>query len=182
MSVATVARRYATALADVVVPNGEAEKVQQELLAWEDMLVSNGLLLEVIGNPTVAYDQKQAMLLELIARTRVSDTTANFLQILLKNQRLLSLDEINVRFAQVLDERAGLVSAKVTTANPVSEAIKASLAVELVKLTGKRVRLDFVTDEDLIGGIVTRIGSTIYDGSIRNQLNEAREQLAGIEV
>jgi F-type H+-transporting ATPase subunit delta len=94
----------------------------------------------------------------------------------------LSLDEINVRFAQVLDERAGLVSAKVTTANPVSESIKASLAVELVKMTGKKVRLEFATDDDLIGGIVTRIGSTIYDGSIRNQLNEAREQLAGIEV
>jgi F-type H+-transporting ATPase subunit delta len=182
VSVATVARRYATALADVVVPSGIAQEVQQELLAWEGMLKNNGLLLEVIGNPTVAYDQKQALLLELIARTRVSNITANFLQVLLKNQRLLSLDEINVRFAQVLDERAGLVSAKVTTANSVSEAIKASLAVELVKLTGKKVRLDFATDDDLIGGIVTRIGSTIYDGSIRSQLDEAREQLAGSEV
>jgi F-type H+-transporting ATPase subunit delta len=182
VSVATVARRYATALADVVVPSGEALKVQSELAEWAKLLDSNPLLKEVIGNPTIPYDQKQKMLLELIQRTRVSTTTANFLQILLKNQRLLDLPEINTRFVQVLDERAGVVSAQVTTARPVSEAIKLELDRQVSHLTGKRVRLNFATDEELIGGIVTRIGSTIYDGSIKNQLEEAKEKLAGTTI
>jgi F-type H+-transporting ATPase subunit delta len=179
MSVATVARRYAIALADVVIPNGEARQVQEELAAWEQMQDSNPLLKEVFGNPTVDYGQKQKLLSALIARVKVRPTTANFLQVLLRNQRLLDLPYIIERFTQVLDERAGVVSAQVTTARPVDDSVKTTLEREIGRLTGKKVRLSFLTDEQLIGGLVTRIGSTIYDGSIRNQLDEAREQLAG---
>jgi F-type H+-transporting ATPase subunit delta len=179
LSAQTVARRYAAALADVVVARGEAREVQEELSAWEKMMRTNPLLMEVFGNPTIPYEQKQSILGTLIKRTRVRPTTANFLQVLLQNQRLTELGEINKRFAQVLDERAGVVSAEVTTARPVPEASQAALRANLARLTGKDVRLSFNTDEELIGGIVTRIGSTIYDGSVRNQLQQFKERLAG---
>jgi F-type H+-transporting ATPase subunit delta len=174
-----VARRYATALADVVTARGEAQEVQKELAAWAEMVQSNEQLLEVFRNPTIPYEQKRKVLSTLIDRARVRPTTANFLQVLLQNQRLAELGEVNKRFAQILDERSGVVSAEVTTARPVAQSSQDALRSKLTAMTGKNVRLSFTTDEELIGGIVTRIGSTIYDGSVRNQLQQVRERLAG---
>lgn len=179
MSSQTVARRYATALADVALARNEAVEVQAELKAWEEMMLTNASLLEAFSNPTVAYDQKGKLLNELISRTKVIPTTANFLRVLLKNQRLADLPAVNAKLAQVLDERAGVISAQVTSARPVPEATRASLADQLGKLTGRKVRLTFGTDESLLGGIVTRIDSTIYDGSVRDQLRRLGEELAG---
>lgn len=179
MSVQAVARRYATALADVVIERGEAREVRDELTAWEEMMQSNETLLEVFRNPTIPYEQKRKVLNALIERTRVRPMTANFLQVLLQNQRLAELGEVNKRFAQVMDERSGVVSAQVTTARPVPESSQEALRSKLATLTGKKVSLSFTTDEELIGGIVARIGSTIYDGSVRNQLQQVKERLTG---
>lgn len=179
MSSQTVARRYASALADVISERSEGVPVQEELAAWEKMMATNALLLEAFSNPTVAYQQKEKVLNELIARTKVRTTTANFLRVLLKNQRLAELPQVNAKLAQIIDERSGVASAQVVSARPVSEDIRASLAEKLGELTGRKVRLSFETDETLLGGIVTRIGSTIYDGSVRNQLRRLGEELAG---
>ena len=179
MSSQTVARRYATALADVIGERGEGAVVQEELADWERMISANGALLEAFSNPTIAYEQKQNVLNELIGRTKVRPTTANFLRILLKNQRLAELPQVNAKLAQVLDERAGIVGAQITSARPVSDSNKALLEETLGRMTGKRARLSFEIDESLLGGIVTRIGSTIYDGSVTNQLRRLRDELGG---
>ncbi|HEX8131118.1 MAG TPA: ATP synthase F1 subunit delta [Pyrinomonadaceae bacterium] len=175
----TMARRYAAALADVVIAQGEAREVQEELNAWAQMLEDNSALLEVFRNPTIPYEQKRNVLNTLITRMRVRPTTANFLQVLLQNHRLSELKEINQRFALQLDERSGVVSAQVTTARAVPEATKETLRAQLGTLTGKKVRLQFAVDEELIGGIVTRIGSTVYDGSVRTQLQQIKQKMAG---
>jgi len=178
LSSQTAARRYSQALADVVIPQREERAVQTELRTWAAMMADNAGLQEAFGNPTVAYDQKRKVLETLIARTKVLPTTANFLRVLLRNQRLAELAEVNAKLAEVLDERTGIVSAQVVSARPVSEATKTSLEQKLTQLTGKKANLTFETDESLLGGMVTRIGSTIYDGSVRNQLNRLREELA----
>jgi F-type H+-transporting ATPase subunit delta len=177
LSVQTVARRYAMALADVVIARNEAQEVQRELIDWEELMQSNDQLLEVFRNPTIPYEQKKRVLNALISRSQLRPTTSNFLQVLLQNQRLADLHEVNKRFTQVLDERSGVVSAQVTTARPVPESAQATLRDKLTVLTGKRVRLSFTTDEDLIGGVMTRIGSTIYDGSVRNQLEQVKQRM-----
>lgn len=174
-----MARRYASALADVVLAGGGGRAIQDELLAWEALIQSSDALQQVFSNPTIVYEQKRALLEEMIKRTKVQPPTANFLRILLRNQRLTELGEINKRLAQVLDERSGIMAAHVTTARPVSDEIKKSLSGRLAAVTGKDVRLSFATDQALIGGIVTRIGSTVYDGSIRNQLQRLELKLAG---
>ena len=179
MSLQTIARRYAIALADVTIEKGEATEVQEELLQWGEMIESNQLLKEAFSNPTVAYDQKRNVLQDLIRRTRVRQTTANFLQVLLRNQRLTELNEVNKRFGSILDERSGLVAAEVTTARPVAKESVEALRHKLASISGRKVRLNFSTDEELIGGMVARIGSTVYDGSIRNQLREMESKLAG---
>jgi F-type H+-transporting ATPase subunit delta len=178
LSSQTAARRYASALADVIIKGGEERAVRHELDEWERMILANDALLEAFSNPTVAYEQKQSVLEELISRTKIRSTTANFLRILLKNQRLAELPQINAKLDHILDERMGIVSAEVISARPISDATKTSLGQKLTQITGKKARLTFNTDESLLGGIVTRIGSTIYDGSIRNQLNRLREELA----
>ena len=179
MSSQTVARRYASALADVVIERNEAQLVQAELAAWGKMISENGALLEAFSNPTVAYEQKRNVLNELIARTKVRPTTTNFLRTLLKNQRLAELPQVNDKLAQILDERAGIVSAEIISARPVADNARALLEEKLREITGKTARLTFATDESLLGGIITRIGSTIYDGSVSNQLSRLREDLAG---
>jgi F-type H+-transporting ATPase subunit delta len=174
-----MARRYAAALADVVMGRNEAGEVRAELSAWESMMQGNADLLEVFRNPTIPYEQKRNVLGALIERTHVRPTTANFLQVLLRNQRLADLHEINKRFAWELDKRSGVVVAQVTTARPVPASVQESLVESLSNLTGQRVRLQFSVEDDLIGGVTTRIGSTVYDGSVRTQLQQIRQRMAG---
>jgi len=99
--------------------------------------------------------------------------------VLLQNQRLTELGEINRKFAEVLDQRAGVVAATVTTARSVPEDAQQRLHQKLLALTGKKVRINFAIDPEMIGGLVTRIGSTVYDGSVRNQLQQIKEKMAG---
>jgi len=179
LSSQTVARRYATALADVVAGKNDERIIQEELVGWELMIETNSQLRDVFANPTIPYDQKRKVLRELITQTKVNPLTANFLEILLKNQRLTALKEINARFAGVLDTRAGVVAAHVTTARPVGDDARKALAEKLSRISGQKVRLSFTTDDSLIGGMVTRVGSTVYDGSIKSQLNRMEKFLAG---
>lgn len=179
MSLRTIARRYASALADVAIAGNEAREVQEELDAWQTMIAASYELRQVVESPTIPVAQKRNVLGKLIDRVKPRPTTTNFLQVLLQNHRLGHLAEINERFAQIIDERAGVVAATVTTARPMDEVSQESLRASLAGLTGKKVRLSFETDGELIGGLVARIGSTVYDGSIRNQLQQAKERLIG---
>ncbi|HEX2270926.1 MAG TPA: ATP synthase F1 subunit delta [Pyrinomonadaceae bacterium] len=179
MSLQTIARRYASALADVAIERKEEREIQQEIDQWASMIEANPELKEVFANPTIAYDEKRKVLEELIKRTRVRPTTGSFLRVLLKNQRLSQLRDVAERFAQVLDERGGVVSADVTTAKPISEDLKNTVRETLATATGRRVRVSFNTDETIIGGMVARIGSTIFDGSVQSRLERLSEELAG---
>ena len=170
MSLQTIARRYGAALADVAIPRGEEQKVKAEIESWASMIDGNAQLKEVFANPTVPQDQKRRLLKELIAKTAVGETTAAFLQVLLQNQRLAQLPDISERYGQILDQRAGVVAAHVTTARPVLDEQKNALGEALAHVTGSNVRLEFETNDAIIGGLVARIGSTIFDGSVETQL------------
>ncbi len=177
MSVETVARRYASALADVVLKNGETDQVKAELKEWEALINSNGNLQTAFSNPAIVHLNKEKVLESLLEKTRPSKTTANFLRVLLSNSRLTELGEINERFASVLDERNEIVAADVTSARELRDDERSELKANLEKLTRKTVNLNFETNRELIGGVVTRIGSTVYDNSVKTQLENLREQL-----
>lgn len=179
MSSQAVARRYAVALADVVLSHNEAREVREELAAWDELMRSNAQLIEVFRHPTIPYERKRAVLEELITRTRPRPTTANFLKVLLQNHRLAELSEVATQFAHELDRRSNVVTAQVTTARPLSPDAQESLRTRLGQLTGSTVRLQFEVDEELIGGVVTRIGSTLYDGSVRGQLQQIKQRMVG---
>src|ERR1700730_6806849 len=149
---------------------GEEREVQAEISSWATLIESNPQLREVFDNPTIPYEQKRGVLEQLISRSKVRQTTAGFLQVLLKNQRLSQLKEVADKFANVLDERSGVVAANVMTARDVPEESKKALQDALATATGKIVRLNFTTDKEIIAGMVTKIGSTVFDGSVRTQL------------
>jgi F-type H+-transporting ATPase subunit delta len=177
MSIETVARRYATALADVVTKNGETENIRGELKQWETMIMTNSELLNAFRNPAIQQNQKEKVLESLLAKAKPTATTANFLRVLLRNGRLTDIAEINRKFSSVLEERSGGTSAKIVSARPLSDAEKQELRLNLEKMTGKRISPNFEIDNSIIGGVVTTIGSTVYDGSVKTQLQQLKEQL-----
>ncbi len=179
MSVETVARRYANALADVVTKSGETEIVKTELKSWEDLIKSNAELQNAFASPAINHLSKEKVLAKLIEKTKPSRTTANFLRVLLRNSRLTELGAINEKFASVLDERNGLISAQVISSRPLSDAEKSEFQTNLAKMTGKQVNLNFAIDEQIIGGVVTRVGSTVYDSSVKTQLENLKASLIG---
>lgn len=179
MSIETVARRYGTALADVVTKSGETETVKGELKIWEELIIGNTELQNAVRNPAIPHSSKEKVLEALIGKTSPSRTTSNFLRVLLRNGRLTDLQHINERFAAVLEERSGSVVAEVTSARDLSGTQQGELKANLEKLTGKQVKLNFTIDPAIIGGVVTRIGSTVYDGSVKTQLENLKEEMIG---
>jgi F-type H+-transporting ATPase subunit delta len=179
IGVETIARRYGAALADVVLKTGETETVKTELSQWASLIDSNEGLSDAFSNPAIPHAQKERVLEGLIEKARPSKMTANFLRVLLRNDRLIAISAISERFAAELEERSGVVTAEIVSARELPANEKSELRSQLEKLTGKTVSMDFQIDENLIGGVVTRIGSTVYDGSVRTKLNTLREQLAG---
>ena len=179
MSVETVARRYANALADVVTKTSDVDSVRNELKTWETMISANTDLQTAFSNPAISQVNKEKVLENLIEKTKPTRTTSNFLRVLLRNNRLTEIGAINEKLTSVLEERSGAVSAQITSARSLSEAEKSEMQTNLSKLTGKTVSLNFATDETLIGGVVTRIGSTVYDGSVKTRLAELKHQMIG---
>jgi F-type H+-transporting ATPase subunit delta len=179
MSTETIARRYATALADVVIHTGETETVRRELKQWQATFEDTPDLSTVFENPAITHSDKEKVLNKLIDKVKPSNTTANFLKVLSENGRLSLLGAVNDRFAAVYDERSGVISAAITSARDLPEAERAAFKSNLEKLTGKKVSIEFKIDDDIIGGVVTRIGSTVYDGSVRTRLENLKEQMIG---
>lgn len=175
MSVEVIARRYAGALADSV--GKDAIKVQDELKTFERMMSESSELSGMFANPAIAHASKEKVLASLLEKTKPNKLTANFLRVLLENGRLIHLPEINKTFVTVLAERSGEVSANVTSARELTAKEQKDLQANIEKLTGKKVSLSYNIDTEIIGGIVTRIGSTVYDSSVKTQLQNLKQQL-----
>jgi F-type H+-transporting ATPase subunit delta len=173
----TIANRYARALADIIVERRETDEVVKELIDFERMMSEHSQLRDVFASPVIGVERKRAVLDELLSRIGLRQTSANFLRLLLNNSRLHDLDQIMNALSRELDTRMNIVSADVTTAREIGQQEKAALQSQLKAVTGKEVRLQFRIDPAIIGGVVTRIGSLIYDGSIKNQLAQMKRRL-----
>lgn len=173
-----VAQRYAGALADVVIAQSEAEKVKKELAAFVALVEESADLRNLLVTPAVTPEQKHAVIEKLLARLGAGKTLKNFLFVLVDNRRAGLLAQIQPAFEEELLARQGIAEAQVTSARELTAAEKQELTVALAKLTGKRVEAKYALDTELIGGAVARIGSTIYDGSVREQLRRLQTKLA----
>jgi F-type H+-transporting ATPase subunit delta len=178
MSSQKVAQRYATALADLVLDAGAQATIQSEINVVSELMGHNQDLYAVFANPAISRLQKEKVLQALLERLKPSAYTQNFLRLLLKNERLHDLVDIYSAYLNELDQRRGITTAKVTTARPLREDEETRLKTQLEKLTGKQVRVEIETDPAILGGVIARIGSEIYDGSIQTQLENFRKQLS----
>jgi F-type H+-transporting ATPase subunit delta len=174
-----VARRYAEALADAAEAQNVLGAVGEDLHAFAGMVASSPELAGLLASPGVAADDKTAVFDAILERAKPLPAVANFLRVLMRNMRIQYLDAIDRAYAAEVDRRTGVVLADVTTAKPLSDAERDVLAARLRSMTGKSVKLTYATDEGLIGGVVTRIGSRIYDGSVRAKLDAIKRQMSG---
>lgn len=180
MSQTTIANRYARALADVITERRETNEVVAELGQFEGILTQHTELRDVFASPVLPLERKRAVLNDLLTRMQLRPTANNFLQLLLNNARLHNLDQMLRALTRELDARTNIVSAQVTTARALDEQEQTRLRSQLQAATGKEVRLQFRTDPEIIGGVVTRIGSLVYDGSIKNQLAQMKQRLMNV--
>jgi F-type H+-transporting ATPase subunit delta len=178
MGIGTIANRYARALADVLIARREVDQVSAELETFASLQREHEQLRQVFASPIIPVERKRAVLDQLIARFTLRPATVNFLRVLGENDRLRDLDQILRALRRELDLRAGIVAAEVTTARQLAPAERELLGDRLRTATGKEVRLHFRTDPEIIGGVVTRVGGVVFDGSIRNQLAQFKQRLA----
>jgi F-type H+-transporting ATPase subunit delta len=172
-----IANRYARALADVVARTGDYRGAQQELQDFAAVYRESADLRDVLRTPAVSSQEKTRVLEAILQRLGTSTISANFLRVLLGNYRLALLDEIIEVFQKIANERLGVTQVEIASATELSEAEKATLAARFEALTEKRVEVDFRVERRLLGGIEARIGSTVYDGSVRGHLERIREKL-----
>lgn len=172
-----LAERYAGALVDVALENKQADQVKRELSEFAALVRESPELHAFLSNPAIARAAKHAAIDQIVARMGASRTLRNYLFVIVDQRRAGMLIEIEQAFSRLLDARQGITQALVTSATELTAKQRQELDVALGKLTGEKVQAQFTTDEALIGGAVVRIGSTIYDGSVRAQLQRLRARM-----
>jgi F-type H+-transporting ATPase subunit delta len=173
-----LALRYAHAFASVAASSHlDTSAAQQQLNDFSGTLAGSHELREVLMNPSIAKEQKLKVLDAIAGRIGMFAQVRNFLAVIIDHQRLAELNEILTEYHAVADERSGLCEAEITSARPLNADDRADLESQVAKLAGGHVRATYYQDAGLLGGVVVRIGSTVYDGSIRAQLRQLKQKL-----
>jgi F-type H+-transporting ATPase subunit delta len=177
---ASVVGTYARAFADVVMTKSnllDPARMLQELRGIEALLQESDPLRRVLENPSIPGDRKRAVLDAITMRLGTTRQVRNFIAVLIDHRRLPLFSEILKQLEQELNDRQGFAEAQVSSARQLSDPEKQMLEAEIAKMTGKKVRARYQQDSSLLGGAVVQVGSTIYDGSVKGQLEKIREQL-----
>lgn len=170
--------QYATALADIALEQGAAEPVKKQLAEFGAAFAGSAELRNVLGSPSIERATKHAVIEKLAARMGASRIVRNFLFIVTDNQRTHLLPEMMESFEEVIRQRLGVAEALVTSASELSATQKATMQQTLERLTGKKIQAKYSLDPALLGGVVVRIGDTVYDGSVKSRLKELRAKLS----
>lgn len=172
-----VAERYAAALADVAVERKNSETIRQNLAMFVEAFSSIADLRNALESPALNAEVKRKVIAEVAGKMGLDVAVRNFIYLVVDHRRTEILPEIEQAFLSELNERLGIVDAEVTSAQELNDDEKRHLNTVLEQRTGKKVQARFQIDPALLGGALVRLGSTIYDGSVRDQLKRLREQL-----
>jgi F-type H+-transporting ATPase subunit delta len=177
--VASVASTYARAFADVVLSEHlDAGRAVAALLEIERLLSESMALRRVWENPAVPADQKRKLLDALVQREGIDRVVRNLIAVLIDHRRTHFLPRIVEQLEKELDARLGFAEAQISSARELGDAEKRSLEGQMEKTTGKKIRAHYGIDPSLLGGAVVRVGSTIYDGSVKGQLEKIKEAIS----
>ena len=175
--VSSVAYKYARALAEVAGDMGQAQQVLTELRVFKDLLAEHPELFEILLNAALPFSARRQILERVAPAVPLERVTLNFLLVLLRAGRLKRYSDVLEAYELVLDERQGIVRGTVFSASGLDDLVRRRLEQTLAERTGKQVKLEHVRDDSLIGGLKLQLGSTVYDGSIRSQLDQIRGRL-----
>ena len=170
--------QYANALADVALAQGAAAPAEQQLADFVATYKASAELRNVLASPAVSKEDKRAVADKIAARLGASKIVRNFLFVVIDHQRSHFFSEILASFQEVLRDRQGVAEAEVFSAVALNDAQKKEMTRTLEQATGKKIDAKFSLDANLLGGALVRVGDTIYDGSLRNQLDSLRERLS----
>jgi F-type H+-transporting ATPase subunit delta len=175
---ASVVNIYARAFADVVMDKRlDPAKTLAEAQQIAALVRESKELREVWQAPSITAEQKRAVLDAIVKRAGISQMVRNFIAVLIDKGRMRFLDEIVAEFSHELNQRLGFAEAEITATRELSANERAELESDLARVTGKKIRARYDQDRTILGGAIARVGSTVYDGSVRGQLEKIREQL-----
>jgi F-type H+-transporting ATPase subunit delta len=176
--VAAIASRYARALVEVVLEQRlDADVAREQLNSFVEAVRESVELRRVWESPAVPSEQKRALLDAIVGQMNAFKAIRNFMAVLIDHRRIPMLDGIVRQFGVELDSQLGFVKAEISSARQLSAEEKRELESQVERLTGKKVRAHYAWDAGLLGGVMVRVGSIIYDGSIRGQLEKMKQEL-----
>jgi len=178
MITGSVARRYARAMLELATEDGLAEKVGADLTDFQATVHGSPELERTLVNPGFERQQRREVVRALLERGGYQEVTRNFLLLLVDKGRIDHLAAIVREYGALLDRQLGRTRATVRCAAPLAEKDLEQLREMLEKVTGKTVLLDHEVDPALIGGIVTKVGGMVFDGSLKTQLGRLHERLS----
>jgi F-type H+-transporting ATPase subunit delta len=175
-----VARRYARALADVAGQKDakNLDRTAREISLAAAVLTGDAQILRFFDDPSIPRESKDASMQTLARKAKLSELSARFLGVLIDNRRTSALPAIDEALRALRDERLGIVQAETTMAVKPSETEVKQLRQALERMTGRQVQLSVTIDPGVLGGARTRVGSQVYDGTLRSQLAALRRRLA----
>ena len=170
--------KYARALAEVAVESKQEGRVQEELRAFAELLGSHKELSDALTHPAIPFAAKRKIVVEVGRSASLEPMVVNFVLVLLEHAQIGRFQEVVEAYQDVLDEFHGVLRARVVSAEELQQDAHDRIREIAAGSTGKEVKIDYDVDETLVGGFKLEIGSTIYDGSLQNQLDEIRRRLA----
>ena len=172
--------RYANALVDVVLAPGsgmDPAAIVAQLKSIAEMIADSQDLRTALNSPAISPARKRAVIGALLQPMNVEPRVRNFLYVVISHRRVGEFPSIVEAFEVLADERLGWVRVEVTSAKPLNDTQRARIEGEISQMAGKKAKLKFSQDPALLGGVVARVGSTVYDGSVRGQLDRLRTRL-----
>jgi F-type H+-transporting ATPase subunit delta len=171
---------YARAFADVVTAGKfDASAIDRQLNDFLATWDGSRELREFFENPAIATEEKVAVLDKMNARLGMIRELRNFIALLIRNDRIAHVREVAQAYRAELEARQGIREAEILTARELGEEERAELLAGVAKLAGGKVKASFKLDKSILGGTIVRVGSTVYDGSVKGRLERLREELAG---
>jgi F-type H+-transporting ATPase subunit delta len=179
MTTRAAARRYGVGLFDVSLKEADLEKVERDFASFVALLGEQRELEQVLLNPAVPVARKRSLVATLASQMGLEPVVRKLLELLAEGDRLALAGEVLEQYRGRLLDHRKVVRAEVTTAVPLDDDRLGALRQGLGTLTGRQVVVTTRVEPEILGGVVARIGSIVYDGSLRRQLERIREKLAG---
>ena len=178
MVTGSLARRYAKAIFDIGTQQGDLTKLGQDIRSLAKAMNESAELGNALTNPAIRRSDRRKVIDGLLQTIGVQTASRNLVYILLDGERMATLPAISRALDEMIEAKAGRVTAEVVSAKPLDPSQLSQINAALEKLSGKKVSVTTRQDPELLGGVVAKVGDTVYDGSLRTQLRAIRDELS----